>query len=219
MTSLGRRDHGPSGNTLTQPVATCYKGDTRPMHPSSRLARLRFGFERLYRAGASSRQRPCAPLHTLLAVPIRERLVLLALIDGTDPREIKALLKATQADIDLTSGRMAAAVATMQRALLDPGVHLEDEILRGGGGYTWADRYGAQIERHLRQLLFASTAVCLFGEAVPPRVAALPLRDRLITYCLVVEELDWRQTQEVVGCTEHAIRCAIKGMQEQVGGL
>ncbi len=182
------------------------------MTSSSRLARLRFGFERLYRAGAASRQSPCAPLHTMLAVPIKERLVLLALTDGADPKEIKQLLKVRDEDVRLTSDRMRGAVAIFQAALLDPYSHLPDPDA------ITNDDHRPAAERHLRQMLFASTAVCLFGEGVPTQLAPLPLRDRIVIYCLVVEELDWKATQELLGCTEHAVRCAIKGVQDQIGG-
>ncbi len=183
------------------------------MTSSSRLARLRFGFERLYRAGAASRQRPCAPLHTLLAVPIRERLVLLALTDGAEPADIKRILKVKDDDVRLTSERMRQAIAIFKSALLHPHDHLPDPDT------ITNDDHRSAAERHLRQLLFASTAVCLFGEGVPPQLAMLPLRDRIVIYCLVVEELDWKATQELLGCTQWPIRTALKEALKGVGEL
>ena len=181
------------------------------MTSSPRLSALRFGLERLYREGSVSRPRPCPPLHAMLAVPIKERLVLLALTDGAGAAEIKRTLKVKDEDVRLTSPRMRGAVAQLQEALLDPYGHLPDPDALTN------DTQRMVAERCLRQLLFASTAVCLFGEAVPPRMASLPLRDRLILYLLLVEEVDWKQAQELTGCTEHGVRSAIKHAMEQIG--
>ncbi|MDP9370725.1 MAG: hypothetical protein M3Q03_21065 [Chloroflexota bacterium] len=180
------------------------------MTSSPRLASLRFSFERLYRAGAASRVKPCPPLHALLSVPIRERLVLLALTDGAEAAEIKRTLKVKDEDVRLTSHRMREAVAIVKAALLDPFDHLPDP------DSLTNDDHRPVAERHLRQLLFASTAVCLFGEGVPAQLAALPLRDRVITYCLLVEEMRWSAVEELLGCSEHAIRQAIAQTRAQL---
>ncbi len=149
----------------------------------------------------------------MLAVPIRERLVLLALTDGAEAREIKQLLKVRDEDVRLTSERMRQAIAIFKSALLHPYDHLPDPDT------ITNDDHRSAAERHLRQLLFASTAVCLFGEGVPPQLAMLPLRDRIVIYCLVVEELDWKATQELLGCTQWPIRMALKEALKGVGEL
>lgn len=117
------------------------------MISSPRLASLRFSFERLYRSGSASRVKPCPPLHALLSVPIRERLVLLALTDGAEAAEIKRMLKVRDEDIRLTSPRMREAVATVKDTLLDPYRHLPalDTLTN--------DDHRPVAERHLRQLL------------------------------------------------------------------
>ncbi len=188
-----------------------FKKNTRPMTSSPRLASLRFSFERLYRAGSASRVNPCPPLHALLSVPIRERLVLLALTDGAEAAEIKRMLKVRDEDIRLTSPRMREAVATVKDALLDPYRHLPDPDTLTN------DDHRPVAERHLRQLLFPSAAVCLFGEGVLAQLAALPLRDRVVVYCLLVEEMCWSGVEELLGCSEHVIRRAITHARESIG--
>lgn len=168
---------------------------------SHRLTALRFALEALYRREAASRSKPAPPLHALLAVPIAERLVLLALLDGATAPEVKQLLKVSDQDAALSSDRMTAALATLQAALADPFSHLVDEI-------DPDNLHPAEVQ--LRQLLFPSAAACLVGESVPPQMAQFPLRDRLIAYCLVVEELRWEDVERLLGCSEWAIRCALK---------
>ncbi len=182
------------------------------MTSSPRLCALRFGLERLYREGSASRQKPCPPLHAMLAVPIKERLVLLALTDGAGAAEIKRILKVKDEDVRLTSPRMRAAVQTMKEALLDPYGHLPDP------DSLTNDAHRTAVERSLRQLLFASTAICLFGEGVPAQLAALPLQDRILLYLILVEEMPWSEVQELTGCTEHGVRAALKRAMEQIGG-
>ncbi len=148
----------------------------------------------------------------MLAVPIKERLVLLALTDGAGSAEIKRILKVKDDDVRLTNPRMRAAVQTMKEALLDPYGHLPDP------DSLTNDTHRTVAERSLRQLLFASTAVCLFGEGVPAQLAALPLGDRVILYLILVEEMPWSEVQELTGCSEHAIRRAITSAIEQIGG-
>src|SRR6266542_6765423 len=123
-----------------------------------RIHALRLTFERLYPAHARSLGHPGPPLHALLAVPLPERLILLALIDHAPAEEIRRTLKATTDDLTLTSDRMRAAVASLKDALLHPYVHLDP---------------GHEPERQLQRLLFPSAAVLLFGETVPPNLGTL----------------------------------------------
>ena len=74
-----------------------------------RIHALRLTFERLYPAHARSLGHPGPPLHALLAVPLPERLILLALIDHAPAEEIRRTLKATSEDLTLTSDRMRQA--------------------------------------------------------------------------------------------------------------
>src|SRR5436190_16283959 len=132
-----------------------------------RIHALRLTFERLYPAHARSLGHPGPPLHALLAVPLPERLILLALIDHAPAEEIRRTLKATSEDLALTSDRMRQAVRQLKEALLHPYAHLDPE---------------GEPERQLQQLLFPSSAVLLFGDTVPSSLARLSLRERVILY-------------------------------------
>lgn len=199
---------------LTRPISTCYKKNyKRPTHdllPSPLSPALWTGA--VVPRGIGVPSTPVSSPVRMLAVPIRERLVLLALTDGAVAAEMKRTLKVKDDDVRLTSPRMREAVATLGEALLDSYGHLPDP-----DGLT-NDTQRQQAEHHLRQLLFASMAVCLVGEAVPPRMTTLSLRDRILLYLLLVEEVDWKQAQELTGCTEHGVRSAIKHAMEQIGG-
>jgi len=170
-----------------------------------------------------------------LPIPLPERLILLAIIDGAAPTEIKKTLRATQSDLMMVSPRMMLASAALERSLrepfdswprqytrddLTPDIDLTEAPWRGKvTGSFWDDRWGKEIEVCLRQLLFAEVAVCLFGDAVPDRLRDLTLQERCTAYCLLVEEMDWRAVQELFGCTQHRIRSVILKTQELLGGL
>lgn len=158
---------------------------------SSRLHRLRLAFEALEprtRIG-----RPSLPLHLLLPVPIRQRLILLCLIEGEQPATIKRMLKVSDAEID------EAASLPFPR----------------GPVCTWIEPE-TDTERRLRQLLFPSTAVLLIGERVPSPLRDLTLKERLAIYCIVVEELSREETQELLHCTEHSIKRALETVMHQL---
>lgn len=59
----------------------------------------------------------------LMSVQIRKPLVLLTLLDGADPKDIKRVLKATDADLWLEFDRMRTAVTSMRQALADQFAH------------------------------------------------------------------------------------------------
>ncbi len=59
-------------------------------------------------------------------------------------------------------------------------------------------------------MLFSSSAACLIGECVPTKLRDLSLRERLVLYMLVVEEMQWSEIQDLLHCTEWSIRESIK---------
>lgn len=189
------------------------------MNYSIRLNDLRFRLDRLYRQERRPRSGP--PLHLLLPIPISERLILLARIDGATPQDIKLLLKVRDDDAALKSERMLQAVALVEKA--DPFTHWPDPWFEAplldrpditevgqGTGYGWDERYGHAVERACRQVLYSSSAACLIGECVPFKLKELSLQERLFVYCLVVEEMQWREIQTLLHCSEWAIRESIK---------
>jgi hypothetical protein len=167
-----------------------------------RIHALRLTFERLYPAHARSPGHPGPPLHALLAVPLPERLILLALIDHAPAEEIRRTLKATSEDLALTSDRMRTAVRQLKEALLHPYAHLDPLH---------------EPERQLQRLLFPSAAVLLFGEGVPAALAYLTLRQKAVLYLLLVESWQWQAIQEFLGCSEWTIRQAVRQAKEQIG--
>jgi len=198
---------------------------------SQRLAHLRFDLDRLYRQDRLSRPRTCPPLHLLLPIPISERLVFLAQIDGATPQEMKALLKVKDDDLTLKSERMVRAVSLLNQAQRDPFLHWSNDwfeapligstditLVAQGMGYRWNDRFGYDVERACRQMFYASVAVCLVGECVPVALRELALRERLLIYCLVVEEMQWSAIEAPLHCTEWSIRESINKTLTYLGG-
>lgn len=171
----------------------------------SPLQRLRLAFERTYAVYTVTHTTPIPPLQPFLALPIRERLVLLALLDKASPEEIRAALPfVKQTDLRLTSPAMVAAVATLRRALQQPLDY-----------FTNVPEAGDQtVERRLRQILYPSAAVLLFGEIVPLELCCLGLKTRVILYCALVEEMTRPDIQVTLGCTEWAVKQALRGALE-----
>ncbi len=196
---------------------------------SNRLAHLCFSLDRLYRQ--ERRPRTCPPLHLLLPIPISERLVLLAQIDGASPQEIKALLKVKDDDLSLKSERMVQALSLLDQAQRDPFLHWSNDwfeapltsrhditLVDQGMGYRWNDRFGYDVERACRQMFYASVAVCLVGEYVPQALKDMSLRERLCIYLLIVEEMQWSEIQALLHCTEWSIRESINKTFTYLGG-
>ncbi len=171
------------------------------MNFSQRLNSLRFAFERLYQTEAAHRSRAMPPLHLLLGVPILERLILLGILDGVPSREIKSLLEIDADDFALTSERMRQAVTTFTDACRDPFAYLPDQITN--------DVHRRLAELHLRRLFFPSVALCLFGEAVPPKCAALTYKQKALVYCILVEQLTRQETSQLLGATNWSICAAL----------
>lgn len=158
--------------------------------------RLRRAFERLYAIRAAANPHTCQPLQAFLALPIQERLVLLLILDGTDPEEIRRLLPyAKQTDARLSSKAILQAAETLKKAIQTP--------------TYWIDPEHDQ-EKQIRQILYPCAAPMLFGSLVPPEMERLGVQGRLIAYCLVVEELGWEEIMALLGCTEWSIRSSIK---------
>lgn len=156
-----------------------------------------------------------------LALPIKERLVLLCLSEEATMEQIKAVLPyAKETDVRQTSHRMVAAIKTFNAAMdeptawLHPGPYPDQEPADLSDPTTPFPLPGHQIPRdtdlQLRQVFFPEAAILLFGELVPAELAAMGLQARIALYCLAVEELCWQDIQTLLGCSEWAIRQALK---------
>lgn len=170
-----------------------------------------------------------------LAVPIKERLVLLCLSEQATMPQIKAALPyAKETDVRQTSHRMRAAIGIFNEAMENPTAWLHP------GPYPLAE-VPDLLERHpetgelppfplpdrliprdtdkqLRQAFFPEAAVLLFGELVPEPLAALGLQVRAVLYLIAVEEYGWKDVQTLLQCTEWSVRQALKGGIEALGG-
>src|SRR4051794_12315760 len=157
--------------------------------------RLRLLFERRYAIIAADAPHKAQPLQAFLALPIRERLILLALLDQhgkPDEAAIRAALPyAKQSDVRLTSKTILKAVETLKAAIETPTL--------------WVGPDHDQ-EKQLLAVFYPSAAVCLFGGLVPPDLRDLDLQARMIIYCLVVETMKWEIVEELLGCSEWKIK-------------
>lgn len=164
-----------------------------------------------------------------LALPIKERLVLLCLSEEAT-MELKAVLPyAKETDVRQTSHRMVAAIKTFNAAMdeptawLHPGPYPDEEPTDLTDPTTPFPFPDHQIPRdtdlQLRQVFFPEAAILLFGELVPAELAVIGLQARLALYCLAVEELSWLDIQALLGCSEWAIRQALKGGIEALEGV
>lgn len=189
------------------------------MVQSHRLNLLRFGLARLFRSQARERTGPVPALHLLLPIPIQERLVLLAKIDGADERAIREALGLNAGDARLATEAIQRGMERYQRAIAEPFTSWPEPYIRDDGGAYWQRRWGAELEQALGQLLWGDVAVALIGEGVPSTVATLSLKQRLLMYCLLVEGCDWQTTQGLLGCSQWFVRRAISDALERVGGL
>jgi hypothetical protein len=197
------------------------------MNHSHRLQQL---FEQAYQRHVKADAPSATSLIPFLAIPIQERLILLALLDGATLPEIKVAFPfAKETDIRKVSKRMIAAEDQLMAAIEDPwcwlwpGFERVDET----GDLTDPETPfpvpsftippGTDVQ--LRQIFYGSSALMLFGEAVPTVIARLSLQQRSVLYCLAVEALSWQDVKTVLGCTEWKIRRAIKDAEEALGGL
>jgi hypothetical protein len=203
------------------------------MTPTPLLSQLRFGLSQLYAFQEHSMTTP--GLHHLLPIPVRERLILLAVIDGADERAIRKAIKASKDDRSLNSRRMKRTLLRIKehlktphsywpevwtRADLTPDADLTNGlILEESQGIAWNRRYGASLETALGRLLWSDVAVCLIGQSVPRRVARLSLKHRLILYCLLVDGRTQDETIQIMGCTGWDIERSLRDGLRAVGGM
>src|SRR5215212_5766237 len=81
---------------------------------------LRLAFERRYPIVKKRFQQPIPPMQAYLAIPIKTRLILLALHDGADEAGVKAALPyAKQTDVRLTSKEIREGLDLLKKGLED----------------------------------------------------------------------------------------------------
>jgi len=205
------------------------------MTQSPHLSQLRFGLKSLYALQEREHATTTPGLHHLLSLPIRERLILLATIDGADERDIRQAMRVSKDDASLHSRRMKRALGRLKASLGTPlgnwpevwtraDLTPEGDLTNGivteeSNGIAWNRRYGSSLESQLGQLLWSDVAVCLIGQSVPPQVAALSLQARLALYCLLVEGCSKDETRQIIGLTEGEIDRSLRDGLRAVGGL
>jgi DNA-directed RNA polymerase specialized sigma subunit len=70
------------------------------------------------------------------------------------------------------------------------------------------------VERQLTNVFYPSAALLLFGELVPGELAVLGLRGRVVLYCLLVEQMERAEVQELLGVSEWCVkRCIASAME------
>ena len=204
------------------------------MTQSHSLSQLRFGLKSLYALQEREHATTTPGLHHLLSLPIRERLILLAIIDGASEREIRQAMRVSKDDASLHSRRMKRAVGRLKASLGTPlgnwpevwtraDLTPEGDLTNGivteeSNGIAWYRRYGSSLESQLGRLLWSDVAVALIGQSVPPHVSALSLRTRLTLYCLLVEGCTQNETRQIIGCTEGEIDRSLRDGLRVVGG-
>lgn len=184
---------------------------TYVMHPSTRLTHLRFGLAGAYALQVKTNDIATPGLHHLLPVPIRERLILLAKIDGADARVIHQILPVSREDAACISQDMRFAIHIWRQSLDDAYWNLPEK-------HGWRKQRNVQVERSLSQLLWADVAVGLIGEGTLPAMSVIPLRRRLVLYLLLVEGATWRQIMLLLHATNWEIRQSIHDGLRAVGG-
>jgi hypothetical protein len=199
---------------------------------SANLSRLRFGLKALFVAQQTDRVHNTPGLHHLLVLPLPQRLLLLAALDGATEKQRAKALKIETEYVSLDTPTMQAAIAHWQAEIAAPFGHwptwwvredltpecdLTTETRDMTGSRSWSKRSGVKLERQLAGLLWADTAVTLIGHSVPATLAQLTLRSRLILYCVLVEGLTYRHTAEALKGTkwevEHAIHQALATLE------
>ena len=92
-------------------------------------------------------------------------------------------------------------------------------IFAESNGIAWNRRYGASLEIHLGRLLWSDVAVALIGQSVPPSIARLSLKQRLILHVLLVEGITQDEAIQIMGCTEWDIERSLRDGLRAVGGV
>lgn len=172
---------------------------------------------------------PIPNMRPFFAVPIKERLVLLALYDSRTMGEIKeAMPWVKETDVRLTSRRIHQAIELLEAGFEDdtiwmnPGPVPMEEV----GDLTDTDtqfpfysrRIPEDTEVQLRKYLWPATTLVLFGEHVPPKVGKLTLKQRAIVYMVVVEEMTWIEVERMMECSKTPISTSLTRMVEALGG-
>jgi hypothetical protein len=183
------------------------------MNPSPRLPHLSYQIARAFAEQQRNTSIATPGLHHLLPVPIRERLILLAKVDGATPQQIRRTIQCSYEDAHLQSDAMLDAVATWQSTI-------KDAFWAVPTRSNWRFQKDASVEKGLKQLMWADVAVSLIGDAaLPELVSALPLKRRLMLYTLLVEDMRWHTIKPLLRCTDWQIRESIRiGFKAMEGG-
>ncbi len=189
---------------------------------------LRLAFERRFAIVRREFDDPTPPMRAFLALPIEERLILLALADGADEETVRQLFPfAKQTDARLKSARMLEALATFQQGLHEPTFFIDladipletdhtDDLTDMSTKTLCRDADIPQdLERSFRWVFYPSAAPLLIGPMVTFPIADWPLLDRLILYCAVVQEMTYREIEDLLGCTEWRVRESIRIASEE----
>lgn len=168
------------------------------MKSPPRLHALRLSLEHLALRHLERERLSAPPMQAFLAVPVPERLILLAKLDGADDKHIKWLLRASDADVALFSDRMVSAVAALTAAMDEPWGFIDPQV---------------DPELQLMQGLFRHVPIALIGEVVPPELSTLTIDQRLAMYLVLVCGLSYKITspevERLLGCSEFFVRTAI----------
>ena len=196
----------------------------------NKIDHLRLAFERRFAIVRAQFDDPTPPMRAFLALPIQERLILLALTDlgdQADEETVRTLLPfARQSDIRLKSERMREALVTFQKGLAQPTFFIDlgqipsletdhtGDLTDMNTKTLCRDADIPQtVEKILRQVWYPSAAPLLVGPMVPPSLADWSLKERLSIYLLVVDEARYKDVEELLGCTEWFVRaCLVKGL-------
>lgn len=183
------------------------------MNPSPRLPLLRHAIAQNFAQQLRDTSTVTPGLHHLLAVPIRERLILLSKIDGATPHQIRRMLRCSTEDAAGRSDVMLDAIATWRATIQDAFWHFPTRP-------NWRFQRHASVEKGMKQLLWADVAVSLIGDAaLPELVQNLTLQRRLILYCLLVEDMRQAPVRNLMRCTDWTIRESIRiGFEAVEGG-
>lgn len=223
---------------LTGQLGSCYRV-LKHLHivmtHHSNLSQLRFGLAKLYARQAREHRSSTPGLHHLLPIPLPERLILLAVVDGANERVVRRVLRTSKEDASLQSRKMKRTLQRFKTYLDAPYDHwpevwtrvdlTPDTDLTNGAtfadsnGVAWNRRYGNALETHLSRLLWSDVAVALIGQSVPRQVANLSLKHRLILYCLLVDERTQDETIEIMGCTRWDVERSLRDGLRAVGGI
>jgi len=173
---------------------------------------------------------PTPDMRPFLAVPIRERLVLLAIYDGQPMEVIKGAYPwAKETDVRRTSHRIQDALAIFNAALKEPTAWINPgpyPVAEVDGDLGYPDTpfpinsrtIPADTDKQFRQAWFPSTPLMLFGAHVPPAMSQLSLKRRSIVYLAVVEEWSYSQIMETLECSKRQVHTSLIKAIEALGG-